>query len=40
MILIKNAHILSMAGFDFENGCVLINDEGKIEKVAETIDCE
>ena len=38
MLLIKNGHIKTMAGPDLENGCVLIGDDGKILKVAETID--
>ncbi len=37
MLLIKNGHVKTMAGKEFENGCVLINDEGKIEKVAARI---
>ena len=37
MLLIKNGHVKTMAGPDLEKGCVLINDEGKIEKVAEKI---
>ena len=38
MILIKNGHIKTMAGPDLENGCVLIDDNGKIAAVAATID--
>ena len=34
MLLIKNGHIKTMAGPDFENGCVLISDDGKILEVA------
>ena len=33
MIFIKNGYIKTMAGADIENGCVLINDNGKIEAV-------
>ena len=38
MILIKNGHIKTMAGPDLENGCVLIDDNGKIAAVAATIE--
>lgn len=38
MLLIKNGRIKTMADKDFENGYVLINDEGKIASVGET--CE
>ena len=38
MILIKNGHIKTMAGPELENGCVLIDDEGKIAAVAESVD--
>ena len=37
MLLIKNAHIKTMAGTDLENGCILIDDNGKIAQIAETI---
>ena len=37
MLLIKNGHVKTMAGPDLKKGCVLINDDGKIEKVAEKI---
>ncbi|MBQ6012997.1 MAG: amidohydrolase [Firmicutes bacterium] len=37
MLLIKNGYVKTMAGHDIEKGCVLINDEGKIEKVAAKI---
>ena len=30
MLLIKNGHIKTMAGPDLENGCVLIDDNGKM----------
>ena len=38
MILIKNGHIKPMVGQDLENGCVLINDNGKIAAVAAEIE--
>ena len=38
MLLIKNAHIKTMAGKDFENGCILI-DNGKILEVSDKIEC-
>ena len=34
MLLIKNGHIKPMVGADLENGCVLIDDNGKIAAVA------
>ncbi len=37
MILIKNAHLKTMAKKDYPNGCLLIDDSGKIAKVAEII---
>lgn len=37
MLLIKNGHIKTMAGEEFPNGCILVGDDGKIVKVAETI---
>lgn len=37
MLLIKNGKIKTMAGADFENGCVLIDDCGKIAAVGETV---
>lgn len=37
MLLIKNANIKTMAQKDFANGCILIDDDGKIAKVAENI---
>ncbi len=33
MLLIKNGYVKTMAGADIENGCVLIDDEGKIAAV-------
>ena len=38
MLLIKNGHIMTMAGPELENGAVLIGDDGKIAQVGETID--
>ena len=38
MLLIKNGHIKTMAGPDLENGCVLIDDNGKIAEVDVQID--
>ena len=38
MLLIKNGHIKTMAGYELENGCVLIGDDGKIISVAPAID--
>lgn len=38
MILIKNGYIKTMAGPDLENGCVLIDDNGKIVAVDIQID--
>ena len=38
MLLIKNGHVKTMAGPDLENGCVLIDDAGKIAAVASHID--
>ena len=37
MILIKNGYIKTITNGDIENGCVLIGDDGKIKKVAQTI---
>jgi len=37
MLLIKNAHIKTMAGLELENGCILVDDKGKIAQVAEAI---
>ena len=30
MIFIKNGYIKTMAGADIENGCILLDDNGKI----------
>ncbi len=38
MLLIKNGYIKPMVGEDLPNGCVLIDDDGKILEVAEVID--
>ena len=40
MLLIKNAHIKTMAGTELENGCILVGDNGKIAQIAETIYAE
>ena len=40
MLLIKNAHIKTMAGTELENGCILVGDDGKIAQIAETINAE
>ncbi len=40
MLLIKNAHIKTMAGTEFANGCILVDDNGKIAQVAENITAE
>ncbi len=37
MLLIKNGYIKPMVGQDIENGCVLINDKGKIEAIGKDI---
>ena len=37
MLLIKNGYIKPMVGEDIENGCVLIDDQGKIAAVAENL---
>ena len=38
MLLIYNGHIKTMAGADIENGCVLIDDNGKIAAVGKDLD--
>lgn len=38
MLLIKNGKIKTMAGIDYDCGCVLIDDNGKIALVAEKIE--
>ena len=40
MLLIKNGHVKTMAGRDFENACVLIDDNGKIAAVGENVSCD
>ncbi len=37
MILIKNAKLKTMAGPDIENGCLLLDDNGKIAAVGEAV---
>ena len=38
MLLIKNAHIKTMAGIELDNGCILIDDNGKIAQIAKSIE--
>lgn len=38
MILIKNAHLKTIADGDVENGCVLIGDDGKLAAVGKNIE--
>ena len=38
MLLIKNGHIMTMAGREFANGSVLIGDDGKIIAVGEAVE--
>ena len=38
MLLIKNGHIMTMAGREFTNGSVLIGDDGKIIAVGEAVE--
>lgn len=38
MILIKNGHVKTMVGADIENGCVLIDDNGKIAAVGACVE--
>lgn len=38
MLLIKNGRIKTMAGKEFERGCILIDDNGKITSVGENIE--
>lgn len=38
MLLIKNAHIKTMAGTELNNGCILIDNSGKIAQIAEHVD--
>lgn len=40
MLLIKNAHIKTMAGVELENGCILVGDDGKIAQIAPSITAE
>lgn len=38
MLLVKNGYIKTMAGFELENGCILIDDKGKISALGAYID--
>ena len=38
MLLIKNGHVKTMAGQEYDCGCVLIDDHGKIAAVGENVD--
>lgn len=38
MLLIKNGHIKTMAGFEYDNGAILMGDDGKILAVGECVD--
>ena len=38
MLLIKNGHIKTIAGREFANGSVLIDDDGKITAVGESLE--
>ena len=38
MLLIKNGHVKTMAGQEYDCGCVLIDDHGKIAAVGEKVD--
>ena len=40
MLLIKNAHIKTMAGTELENGCILVGDDGKIAQIGENVSVE
>ncbi len=40
MLLIKNGYVKTMAGADIENGCVLIDDNGKIAAVGADFACD
>ncbi len=37
MILIQNGHIKTMAGTEYENGCILLGDDGVIAEIGESI---
>lgn len=37
MLLIKNAHIKTMVSSDMENGCILLDDSGKIAAIGEEL---
>lgn len=38
MLFVKNGHVKTMAGREFRNGCVLMDDNGKIAAVGENLD--
>jgi len=38
MILIKNANIKTMTGTNFENGCILLGDDGKIAAIGDYLE--
>jgi len=38
MLLIKNGHIKTMAGTEYKNGCILVDEKGKIAQIAENIE--
>lgn len=38
MILIQNGYIKTMTGKEYENGCILLGDDGKISKIAPFIE--
>ncbi len=38
MLLIKNARIKTMAGIELENGCILVDEAGKIAQIASVIE--
>ena len=37
MLLIKNAYIKTMVSSDIENGCILLDDSGKIAAIGEEL---
>lgn len=38
MLLVRNGHIKTMAGAEYENGCLLLGDDGKIAAVGQTLE--
>jgi imidazolonepropionase-like amidohydrolase len=38
LLFIKNRHLKTMAGDDIQNGCLLIDDNGKIKYIGENIE--